>query len=839
MRFQCPECRGIVAVDNFDTGRQVECGHCRKRVTVPESRVSPGAVLADFVIQKELGRGGMGIVYLSHQISLDRPSALKVLAENYAKNTEFVVGFIKEARAAAKLNHPNIVQAYAVGEDEEVYYFAMEYVEGRTMKQVLDREKVIPVDKAVLIIEQIADALDYAWKEERLIHRDIKPDNIMLTNNGRAKLADLGLAKKADDKDDLGSEDEVMGTPQYISPEHLTGAPMDVRSDIYSLGATFYHFVTGRFPFTGSNAVEIAKKHLNSPLESPIKINPKIPPDVAAIIEKMMAKNPNDRYQDAEKLVDDLRSLRKKKRTIQLNFSKLGSATQTGPISFSATQTGAIGTATSPLSQGGVPTTPFTPNLPTGSVPFNPAATTTSIQTNPVLGTAAPTTPFVPNPGKTAVPGGGTAPSLTQSLPGVTNTQTGLNAVIEKRESSSKLKFVALIFGILLFLSVLGGGIWYFVFWKPSGVELAPSSEKTSRTAQKEVAPAPEVLPEPASTPYTVKCKEILNYISAHPFEAKSIIQRCEDFLLNTPKVPQYKIEQSLRHQLLEGYAAAEEQLLMTPRTDAHDARRREILEQDRLADIRRKEEQERRAREAELKRLEDEKRRKEQARLAAERRELDELRRTLKNVRNSLRLPVYRLCAEGKFSEAKALLDRVLQTPGTLNGKPQDIRNLGWQNANWAKMIQSWIVSAEKLHAILEDSGDRIKGTQVVYNNNFGTIDSIRNGMATGKVNGREAHFNLKELTGNEFEALMRRIARSTKNDNEALLYYFLLTGHIKGALPSTILLSRQDQKQEFSAFVREILKDQYNKATPAQRNLMKREFGNPPGFDRAASLK
>ena len=159
MRFQCPECGGIVSVDNSDLGTMVQCGHCSKIVTVPPSRVSPGCLVGDFIIKSEIGRGGMGVVYLAHQISLDRPAALKVLADQYANNAEFVVGFIKEARAAAKLNHPHIVQAYAVGEDEGIFYFAMENIDGETMKSVLKREKIIPVGQALNILQQIAEAL--------------------------------------------------------------------------------------------------------------------------------------------------------------------------------------------------------------------------------------------------------------------------------------------------------------------------------------------------------------------------------------------------------------------------------------------------------------------------------------------------------------------------------------------------------------------------------------------------------------------------------------------------------------------------------------------------------
>jgi len=312
MRFQCSSCGRIVAVDDIDAGIMVQCGHCGSVVQVPPTRLSRGSVIADFIIRRAIGQGGMGTVYLSHQITLDRPAALKILAESYANNAEFVALFIKEARAAAKLNHPHIVQAYAVGEDDGLLYFAMENIDGETMKDVLEREGAIPVDQALNIIQQIAEALNYAWIEQKLIHCDIKPDNIMLTSTGRAKLADLGLARVTGDMSDA-DDDEVMGTPQYISPEALTGAPMDTRSDIYSLGATFYQFVTGRLAFDGNTAAEIAKKHLTEPLIPPRSVNKDIPETVSRIIMKMMAKNPSMRYQDASELIDDLRNARRGK----------------------------------------------------------------------------------------------------------------------------------------------------------------------------------------------------------------------------------------------------------------------------------------------------------------------------------------------------------------------------------------------------------------------------------------------------------------------------------------------------------------------------------------------
>jgi len=210
MRFQCPFCRGVVSAEDKQMGQDVQCGHCDEIVSVPSPRLATGSVIGDFALLEELGRGGMGVVYLAHQISLDRPAALKILQDSFANNAEFVVNFIKEARSAAKLNHPHIVQAYAVGEDEGIFYYAMEYINGDTMKDVLKREKIIPIDQAVTIIQQIAEALDCAWKEQKLIHRDIKPDNIILAKNNRAKLADLGLSRVAGDIEDE-NEDEIPG----------------------------------------------------------------------------------------------------------------------------------------------------------------------------------------------------------------------------------------------------------------------------------------------------------------------------------------------------------------------------------------------------------------------------------------------------------------------------------------------------------------------------------------------------------------------------------------------------------------------------------------------------
>ena len=306
MRFICSACRTILT---GDPGREVECRLCGTKCKCPDGPTAPGAVIGDFAIIREIARGGMGIVYLARQISLDRLVALKILQEKYASDAQFVEDFIREARAAARISHPNIVQAYAVGEENGIYYFAMELIDGDTMKAVLKKEKRIEPHRAAEIVRSVADALDFAWTESKVVHQDIKPDNIMLTKRGQVKLADLGLSRIATGSKNLADDDdEVMGTPQYISPEQLTGQETDIRSDLYSLGATFYHFVTGEFPYKGKDGDEIARQHIEGTLIPPIEKQPDLPPELNRIILKMMAKNINERYQTGAELVTDLKN---------------------------------------------------------------------------------------------------------------------------------------------------------------------------------------------------------------------------------------------------------------------------------------------------------------------------------------------------------------------------------------------------------------------------------------------------------------------------------------------------------------------------------------------------
>jgi eukaryotic-like serine/threonine-protein kinase len=264
-----------------------------------------------FQIQKKLGAGAMAVVYKAKQISLDRTVAVKVLPKRLSENQEYVERFYKEGRAAAKLNHNNIVQAIDVGEATGVHFFVMEYVEGKTVYDDIAKGKAYSETEALDIVIQIADALQHAH-ERGLIHRDVKPKNIMITKDGVAKLADMGLAREVGDQAAAQMEEgRAYGTPYYIAPEQIRGElDIDQRADIYSLGATFYHMITGRVPFDGPTPSAVMHKHLKEPLIPPDHLNPALSVGVAEVVEVMMAKKRTDRYSSAKLLLEDLRAVR-------------------------------------------------------------------------------------------------------------------------------------------------------------------------------------------------------------------------------------------------------------------------------------------------------------------------------------------------------------------------------------------------------------------------------------------------------------------------------------------------------------------------------------------------
>jgi serine/threonine protein kinase len=257
-----------------------------------------------------IGQGSMGMVYRAKQLSMDRVVALKILLRQLAMNKDFIERFHREARIAAKLSHNNIVQAIDSGEFSGHHYFVMEFVDGTNIKQELDKGKVFDEKEALRIILQVAEAMDHAH-QKGLVHRDIKPENIMMMKDRTAKLADLGLARlTADDAWAQSEKGIAIGTPYYISPEQIRGAvDVDIRADIYSLGATLYHIATGRVPFPGKTPTEVMQKHLRAKLIPPDHVNIQLSGGLGQVVETMMAKDRNLRYATPQDLIIDLKAL--------------------------------------------------------------------------------------------------------------------------------------------------------------------------------------------------------------------------------------------------------------------------------------------------------------------------------------------------------------------------------------------------------------------------------------------------------------------------------------------------------------------------------------------------
>ena len=290
---------------DFVTKRQI----ARLRQIIEAER--SGQKIPGYKILGRLGAGAMATVYKARQLSLDRKVAIKVLPPKFANNPQFIERFYAEGRAAAQLNHPNIVQAFDVGRAGELYYFVMEYVDGRTVYDDIAKHKRFGEQDALDIVIQIAEALEHAHSKG-LIHRDVKPKNLMIAREGIAKLADMGLARAVTDKEAAEAEaGKAFGTPYYISPEQIRGEKnIGPPADIYSLGATLYHMVTGNVPFEGKNPSAVMHKHLKAELVPPDHVNPKLSAGISEVIEMMMAKNPARRYRTCTDLLVDLRQVR-------------------------------------------------------------------------------------------------------------------------------------------------------------------------------------------------------------------------------------------------------------------------------------------------------------------------------------------------------------------------------------------------------------------------------------------------------------------------------------------------------------------------------------------------
>ena len=257
-------------------------------------------------ILSKIGVGGMADVYKGEDTLLGRPVAIKILHANFASDDEFVSRFKREAQAAGKLNHPNIVNMYDVGYDQDMHYIIMEYVDGETLKEYITRHHRLSIDEAVKITISIGEGLEHAHAMG-IVHCDIKPHNVIITNTGRVKVTDFGIARAMNSTNTVMYTNSIMGSAHYLSPEQASGKSVDGNTDIYSLGVVLYEMLTGKVPFEGDTPIAVALKHVREKVIPPTRYNPSIPPLLESVVLKALAKNPADRFESISEMMGDLR----------------------------------------------------------------------------------------------------------------------------------------------------------------------------------------------------------------------------------------------------------------------------------------------------------------------------------------------------------------------------------------------------------------------------------------------------------------------------------------------------------------------------------------------------
>ena len=259
-----------------------------------------------YKIIKSIGEGGMANVYLAFDTILEREVAVKILRGDLAEDEKFVRRFQREANSASSLKHPNIVEVYDVGEDDGKYFIVMEYINGKTLKSLIKKRGILTLEEVIDIMLQLTSAVSCAH-DSYIIHRDIKPQNVMILEDGRVKITDFGIAM-ALNNNELTQTNSVMGSVHYLPPEQANGSGSTIKSDIYSLGILMFELLTGKLPFKGENAVEIAIKQMREPIPSVKSISPDIPQSVENVVLKACAKNPKNRYETARDMFEDIKT---------------------------------------------------------------------------------------------------------------------------------------------------------------------------------------------------------------------------------------------------------------------------------------------------------------------------------------------------------------------------------------------------------------------------------------------------------------------------------------------------------------------------------------------------
>jgi serine/threonine-protein kinase len=303
----------LVANGNIDAQTADRLTKALRRIVRDERAKSEGGVLmkkqiGGYKLVRKIGEGGMGEVYLAEQLTMHRTVALKILHNKWADDEEFRKRFLLEARAAGKLSHQHLIGVYDVGKYQGLYYFAMEYIDGVTVDDLMRHEGRLPLEKCVDICLQVCEALKYL-SAHGIVHRDIKPANIMVTKDGQVKLGDFGFIQSVWDKE-LLQEGTTIGTPDYISPEQARGErDLDVRSDLYSLGATLYHMLGGKTMFSGSCS-KVMRDHIDTEPPRLDELRDDLPKDLVRMLGKLLAKQPIDRYQSPDEVIKDFQMLR-------------------------------------------------------------------------------------------------------------------------------------------------------------------------------------------------------------------------------------------------------------------------------------------------------------------------------------------------------------------------------------------------------------------------------------------------------------------------------------------------------------------------------------------------
>ncbi len=320
----CTKCRNVIDITGLDPGDRITCPYCRNEFPITRQ-------FGNFLLERQLGAGGMGAVYLGRDVTLNRVVAVKVLRPELVSDQKFMSTFLREAEITASMNHPNIVQVYAFGEHEGVYYMVVEYISGGSLDDKIVNLGQITELEGIEIGISVARGLECAL-QRGLIHRDIKPGNILFNANNTAKVVDFGLSLSFETTDHF--DGEIWGTPYYVAPEKLERLPEDFRSDLYSLGATLFHAISGRPPYEGEDPNDVAMKHLSGNVVSLKAFVPDISDQTTYAVSKAMARYPEDRYEsyaafiaqleDAKRRITDPQYREKQKRGVEIIDSAEG-----------------------------------------------------------------------------------------------------------------------------------------------------------------------------------------------------------------------------------------------------------------------------------------------------------------------------------------------------------------------------------------------------------------------------------------------------------------------------------------------------------------------------------